>query len=159
MNTSNEEKSLNQSYLNEHTELVEQILVAICKFREVRAWKAQSGVFRRLHDEGVVRVGVPGIADITGIISIQIAGYIIGLRLEIEVKTGNAVQRKEQKAFESVIMDRGGLYIVGRSIQEVVDMIRPILSPDFFNKEEHNERSHKRNEQAGIFPKRRTGNG
>ena len=60
----------------------------------------------------VIRYGVPGQADLTGLI----AG---GRRLEIEVKSETGRQSDEQRHYQHWIESRGGLYILARSVDDV----------------------------------------
>ena len=61
----------------------------------------------------VVRFSVPGAADLTGILS-------DGKRLEIECKTADGKQSEAQRNFGEMITKQGGIYIVARSIDDLV---------------------------------------
>jgi len=76
----------------------------------LRIWRANAGVAR--FDGRTVRFGVPGQADLTGILP-------GGRRLEIEVKSDSGRQTKNQKNYENIINGRGGLYILARSVDDV----------------------------------------
>lgn len=103
-----------------HTALVNDLLVEISKRPFVRVWPVVVGKFRMLRDpERIVSVGRVGQADISGII--LISGK--GIRLEIEVKTGSAVQTVEQKAYQAMITKLGGIYIVARDIKKTLEFI------------------------------------
>lgn len=104
--------------VNEHSILVNQILLAVGQMEFVRVWKNSTGVAEI--DGRMVAYGLPGSADITGILT---NARNLGLRLEIEVKTGNAVQSKKQKAFEKMILDRGGLYLLARSVDDAIKFV------------------------------------
>ncbi len=54
----------------------------------------------------------------------DIMGIFHGRLLCIEVKTGNAKQTKDQKNWENMINTMGGIYIVGRSGDQVVKELR-----------------------------------
>lgn len=58
------------------------------------------------------RFGFPGSPDILGILP-------DGRYLGIEIKTGNAVQNKNQKKFERKIKDNNGIYLVIRSLENL----------------------------------------
>jgi len=60
----------------------------------------------------VVRFGLPGQADLTGILP-------GGVRLEIEVKRPGCPQTHEQRAFQRMIERFGGVYVLARSVQDV----------------------------------------
>lgn len=68
----------------------------------------------------MVSIGVPGMPDVYGIIK-NSHGY--GLFLGIEIKTGNAKQSEKQKKFQKIIESLGGVYIVGRSLDQVIEDI------------------------------------
>lgn len=86
---------------------------AIC-----RAWRSNCGKARPLSSpEVVVTYGVPGQADISGIL-------LGGRRLELEVKTDIGRQSAEQKRFEAMIRAMGGEYILARSVEEAVERVR-----------------------------------
>lgn len=53
----------------------------------------------------MTRYGLNGAADLSGILS-------NGIRLEVEIKTGKAVQNRDQKHFMQMIRNKGGVYIV-----------------------------------------------
>jgi len=76
----------------------------------LRLWRANVGVARI--GRRVIRFGVPGQADLTGILP-------GGLRLEIEVKSATGRQSAEQKAFQRLIEQFGGLYVLARSVTDV----------------------------------------
>jgi len=63
------------------------------------------------------RYGLPGSSDIMGILD---GGKIIC----IEVKTGGAKQSALQKNFQKMITKLHGIYIVAKSIDDVVDTLR-----------------------------------
>lgn len=108
---------MSQTGLNPHTELVNEILVEVSKIKGWRCWKQTSGVFRDLYSERIIKVGVVGWSDIGGTSP-------SGIIFQCEVKTGNATQTKEQKAWEKMITDRGGYYIVARSVEDAVRFCR-----------------------------------
>ncbi|MEN6532946.1 MAG: VRR-NUC domain-containing protein [Bryobacteraceae bacterium] len=85
----------------------------------LRLWRANAGV-ASFHGR-TVRFGVPGQADLTGIISHT------GQRLEIEVKTETGKQSPDQRNYQAMIVRMGGLYILARSVQDVTDALEPCL--------------------------------
>jgi len=60
----------------------------------------------------IIRFGVPGQADLTGILP-------DGRRLEIEVKSPTGRQTAEQRSFQQMIERFNGVYILARSIHDV----------------------------------------
>lgn len=80
-----------------------------------RCWKQETGAAYR---EGeLIHYGLKGSADISGIMR-------DGRRLEVEVKTGKAVQQENQKAFEAMILKMGGVYFVARSVSNALDLLQ-----------------------------------
>jgi hypothetical protein len=61
----------------------------------------------------LVRFGVPGTADICGVIAPA------GRFLAIEVKSTSGKQREAQKTFQRVVEAMGGLYVLARSVSDV----------------------------------------
>lgn len=103
---------------NIHTVLVKQILIALGKMPELtRVWQNDVGLARSMDGKRVVRFGLNGSADITGILK-------GGKRIELEVKTGNAVQSSQQKKFEGMIHHMGGFYKVVRSVEEATEFVK-----------------------------------
>ena len=78
--------------------------------KPLRIWRQNTGVAR--HNGRVVRYGIPGQADLSGIL----AG---GVRLEIEVKTVKGRQSDAQKNWQKMIEKYGGVYILARSVDDV----------------------------------------
>ena len=54
-----------------------------------------------------------GAADLTGILA-------DGRRLEIEVKSATGQQREAQRAWQRMILSKGGVYILARSVDEAL---------------------------------------
>lgn len=78
---------------------------------DMRLWRANTGV-ARMGPRRMVRFGVPGQADLTGILP-------GGLRLEIEVKTTTGEQTPEQRNYQRIIERFGGVYVLARSVEDV----------------------------------------
>jgi hypothetical protein len=111
----------------------------------MRLWRANCGVavMGMGPTARKVRFGIPGQADLSGVIQVVVLrvfrpriklgdepcfgapdrypddGPVIGLRLEIEVKSATGRQRPEQKAFQAMIQKYGGIYILARSVNDV----------------------------------------
>lgn len=76
----------------------------------LRVWRQNCGAARV--GTRVIRFGVPGQADLTGILP-------DGRRLEIEVKSATGRQTPEQVAFQNMIERFNGIYILARSTNDV----------------------------------------
>lgn len=102
-----------------HTNLVNSILLAVGRLESVFAWKVQVGTFRALDNaKRIIKVGEDGHSDILMVVAP--IGRVIG----VEVKTGNAVQNKYQKAWQKALEKRGGIYLVARSVDDVLSYLR-----------------------------------
>lgn len=126
-------KMANQS--EAHSKLVNQVLIELGKryAAKARAWKNHTGqaftpgsvtdainavikgaTFNEARDLLTpIRFGVPGQADISGLIGPD------GRRLEIEVKTGTGKLHEGQKNFREMILDLGGIHIECRQISDL----------------------------------------
>lgn len=104
----------------QHQTLVKRALLEFSKIPKCRVWANNTGVGRDMSGERIIRFGLKGSPDIIGIYN----GYFIG----IEVKTGKAVQNKDQKNFERMAKEMGAIYIVFREsslgkAKEIIDGI------------------------------------
>jgi len=77
---------------------VKKLIKAIMSFK-------QGAVKEAIKDLRLIKYGKVGSADITGILP-------DGRRIEIEIKTGKAVQSKDQKIFQKIIEERNGVYLL-----------------------------------------------
>ena len=118
---------------NEHEVLENAILVELSKRPYVRLWKNETGavpLYKKNSDgslyldgagepvvERWIHYGKVGSGDLTGLVTIR-SEPVIGVRLEIEVKTGSGRQSVDQVNFEKMITAQGGLYIVARDLVE-----------------------------------------
>ena len=102
------------NYYKQHQELLERVLLALQKkFPNGRFFTRQVGLFYTKNGSPVY-VGVKGQADIWG--------YAEGLIWEIEIKTGKAVQSKNQKKWEEICKKMNVIYKVIRHEKEVKDL-------------------------------------
>lgn len=97
-----------------HNLLVKRVIVALSKTGICRVWEQMTGAAYR--GDLLIRYGLVGCADITGILN-------GGIRLEIEIKTGKAVQSPQQLVFERMIRKFDGIYIVVHSVEEAVTLV------------------------------------
>jgi hypothetical protein len=68
-----------------------------------------------------ISFGIEGGADISGILPIKVGSATLGLRLEVEVKTGLDKMRDSQIAFRVMILAGGGVYVVARSVEQCLE--------------------------------------
>ena len=77
---------------------------------DLRLWRQNTGAARI--GRRFIRFGVPGQADLTGILP-------GGRRVEIETKSPDGRQTPDQRAFQALIERFGGLYVLARSVEDV----------------------------------------
>jgi len=99
-------------------EIQNEILRVFGTNPRLRLWRANTGVARI--GRRVVRFGVPGQADLTGILP-------GGVRLEVEVKSEDGRQSPEQKCYQAMIERLGGVYVLARSVEDVRNAIGRFL--------------------------------
>lgn len=94
----------------EHQKILVEILKEFGARTDMKIWANNTGAaFRRGR---LLKFGLKGSGDILGIIE-------GGTFLSIEVKSGKARQTAQQKIFQKVVSNLGGLYIVARSTIDV----------------------------------------
>src|SRR4051794_33690092 len=98
--------------MSEEKTLQLEILRQFATRPELRLWRANTGVAVPLGTDHVVRFGVRGQADLSGIVR-------GGRRLEIEVKSPRGRRSPQQVKWGEMIARFGGIYIVARSVNEV----------------------------------------
>ena len=81
-------------------------------------WRQNTGAART--GDRLIRFGIPGQADITGVIT--------GRRIDIEVKTDTGRQSIEQREYQARITFAGGIYVLARSLDDVLTAVRGLLS-------------------------------
>ena len=101
----------------EHHRLVKEVLLGIGSDPRIRIWQNNTGVGRSLYTEDVIRFGLEGSPDIVGIH--RGTGKFCG----IEIKTGKAKQSKEQCAFQRMVQEFNGHYLVCRSVAEAKEWL------------------------------------
>lgn len=113
-------------------EITAALLLAIpVRFPLVRCWRSNridamavgaGGKMRR------VQAGVDGQGDISGIAGVKIGGILVGVRCELEVKSGRDAMRQSQKAFQAMISRHGGLYLVCRDVDTALNDLQQALA-------------------------------
>jgi hypothetical protein len=97
-------------------ELQAEILFAVGSRPDCRIWRNNTGVGRTLSGQRVIRFGLVGSADLLGILR-------GGRFLAVEVKTAKGRQSEAQRNFQRMIESMGGIYVLARDVQTVVDVI------------------------------------
>jgi hypothetical protein len=92
---------------------------------DLTVWRNNTGA--AFDKEGrMIRFGVKGQADVSGIMK------PLGTRIEIEVKRPGGKPRPEQKLFEQMIKDHGGVYLLcdGDIYEQVIRPLKERLERD-----------------------------
>ena len=91
-----------------------------CKIQEeIMKCLDKAGIYHWRSNVGrkhYMQFGLKGSADITGILK-------TGIRLEIEVKDRDGKQSDEQIEFERMIKSNNGIYILARSVDDVINKL------------------------------------
>lgn len=77
---------------------------------DMRLWRQNTGAVS--YHGRTVRFGIPGAADLTGILP-------GGLRLEIECKSAAGRQSPDQRKYQRIVERFGGVYVLARSVDDV----------------------------------------
>lgn len=101
-------------------EIQAEVLRVLGARPDLRLWRANTGAAIDPSTGRLIRFGVPGQADLSGIL----AG---GRRLEIEIKSARGRQTPHQQFFGAMIVRFGGLYIVAHSLQDALSAIEEVL--------------------------------
>jgi hypothetical protein len=80
----------------------------------VRVWRFNVGAFKDPKSGKVYKFGVPGQADVGGILAPS------GRRLEVELKSATGRQTEDQRAWQLEIETRGGLYVLARTLEQAL---------------------------------------
>lgn len=83
-------------------------------------WRQNSG--SALSPDGARRIKLAPIG------SADVVGVLRGRFVEVEVKTRTGKQRPEQAAHQAAVERAGGIYIVARSAEEAISLLRAAMS-------------------------------
>lgn len=108
-------------YNEAHTALVRAALEELA-VQGYTAWAQNTGAFKTASG-GFVKFGKVGGGDIMGILPPH------GRHFEAEAKTGSGKQSKNQKLHQEFVVERnGGIYILFRSVDELMSELKRRLS-------------------------------
>lgn len=112
---------------NAETNTQNEILVAMSQAGAL-VWRNQSGLFRSYDNPNrLVRVGVPGMPDVIGVVPVTITadmvGKTVGVAVGCEVKTPNGKQRDKQELWQRALEQRKGIYLITRSPSEAIQQL------------------------------------
>jgi len=100
---------------NAETSIMREILCAISALPGALFWRRNVGVFRQLKGANIVRVGLPGQADLAGIYR--------GHAIEVEVKTDRGGLSDEQRRWKIAVEKAGGIFVLARSPADVLKVL------------------------------------
>lgn len=103
-----------------HDNLRNEIILVVGSSGLARVWPYEVGLFRSYQTHEPLHIGQSGVSDIVGIL-------LNGKFLGIEVKTGVGKLRQTQKNFKQMILKFNGVFIEGRSSDQVMQEIRSSL--------------------------------
>lgn len=121
---------------NPETYIQNATLLAVGGRPDVLAFRQMSGVFRAMDNpDRVVRVGLPGMADLGLIVAVTIdpsmVGRTIGVAVQAEVKTRTGRQRDDQRTWQAAVEQRGGIYQLVRSGDDMTALIDRVRRGDW----------------------------
>lgn len=109
----------------EHTALIKAACEALA-IAGYCVWPINTGALKTATG-GFVRFGKKGGGDITGILPVMWHEKLFGVHLELEGKTGDAVQNKNQKIHQKFVVEKnGGIYIVFHSVEESIESMAAV---------------------------------
>ena len=97
------------------TDILKKTLSELCKKYAGRGlfYRRNTGAMKK--DEFFIRFGLPGMADIGGILA--------GAAFEIEIKTEKGEQSDAQKNWQRAVERAGGIYILTRSADDCLKQV------------------------------------
>lgn len=123
---------------HETTHVQNPALLAVGARRDVLAYRQQSGVFRAMDNpRRIVTVGTTGLADCALIVKVRITqdmvGKDIGAAVQAEFKTfkKGSAQSEGQEDWQRNVEERGGIYQVVKSAQEMTELIDRVQRGDW----------------------------
>lgn len=125
--------------MNPETKIQNACLLATGKHPDVLAWRQQSGVFRSMDGDRVVRVGDPGMADLGMIVPVVIepwmVGMTIGAAVQPEIKTRRGRQAEDQHDWQAAVARAAGVYRLLRSADDMQRLIADVRSGNALRRE------------------------
>jgi hypothetical protein len=111
---------------NPETRLQNEILCALSEAGYL-CWRQHVGLFRAMHSDHIIKIGMPGMADIGAIMPVtvtpEMVGKTVGLAVQIEVKTATGSQAAAQKTWQQAVEYMGGIYRICRSPDDALGII------------------------------------
>lgn len=104
-----------------HEADIQKLIVDWLAIKHVFCYRQNAGAMSGSHKgkRWFVRFARPGASDLVAVVK----GRYIG----IEVKTAAGEQSRAQREFETELTHAGGIYVLARSLEDVVHVIEPML--------------------------------
>ena len=116
--------------MNPETRVQNACLLATGDHPDVLAFRQQSGVFRSMDGDRVVKVGLPGMADLGMIVPMKITpdmvGKTVGVAVQPEIKTRRGRQAEDQHTWQAAVARSGGVYRLLRSADAMHALIADV---------------------------------
>jgi len=113
--------------MNPETRIQNACFLAIGSRRDALIFRQQSGVFRAMDSERVIKVGVPGMSDALAVVSVEITADMVGKTIAAavfpEFKTRTGKQAEAQQNFQKAVQSRGAVYRLVRSADEMLALV------------------------------------
>jgi VRR-NUC domain-containing protein len=103
------------------TKILREILMRLSHSSR-RLFRMHVGVYRALHSDDIIRIGLPGMSDLCGVQSVLVTPEMVGTRIGVfvalEVKRKNGRPSTSQIDFVEMIRSLGGRAAIVRSVAE-----------------------------------------
>lgn len=115
-----------------HTKLeshiLSEVMVTLGSLQHVRVWRQNVGAARDPVSGRVIHYGLPGMADLSGMVRATTpSGELVGLRLEVEVKSADGRISPKQRTWGAMVERFGGIWLVVRSEDEAREKLASAL--------------------------------
>jgi hypothetical protein len=100
------------------TAIMREILIAVNQLPDALFWRVSVGIGRSPDGRRVTRYGLPGQADICGVVR--------GRHVEIEVKTPTGRQSRQQIRWQNAVERAGGAYVLARSVDDALSALEAL---------------------------------
>lgn len=100
--------------------VLDAVLREVGGLSSVRLWRQNAGKALDPSGRYFIQLAPKGASDLVGIVRRPVCGC--GVHLAVETK-GAGRQTEEQKRFQAMIESLGGIYVVARSPQDVLDRL------------------------------------
>lgn len=99
------------------SEIAPRVLKRLGSRPDTRMWRQNTGVARTMDGKRVIRFGIVGGGDYSGILR------PFGTRVEIETKSAIGEQSEQQERFQTMIESFGGIYVLAKNENEAEEQL------------------------------------